>query len=94
MMRYVLNSIRQYHFLNKILFDKDCDEDDMPDLVEGCRYSYFEVHGNCYFLTRSILRDFKEGGLPPNYISSVFQISLESNFFLEEINADFIDHLL
>ncbi|WP_164974098.1 hypothetical protein [Filimonas effusa] len=93
-MKYVLSKNNQEIFLNSVLGQTLCDDKEISELVEGCKYFYHEVHGNSYFLSKSNETNIRKNGVSKQFITSVFSLANESNFAIEEMTVDFIEFLI
>jgi hypothetical protein len=63
-------------------------------LIEGCKYYEFQVYGNSYFLSRILQSKAAKGIILDTYVPSVYELTVNTNFFIEEITDGFIDFLL
>lgn len=92
-MRFLLTEEDQDFFLKNLIYDSECSPE-TKEMVEGCKYFYFKIIGNSYFLAKDIKRQTVRNKLASNYLSKVFSLTEETNFYLEEFDSRFVDFFL
>lgn len=93
-MHYILDEVSQEIFLDSMIEKTPCLNAHITTLISECPYYTYDVFGNCYSLSKSIIKKQKLGVNINNYIVSAFEITENTSFILDEFNDDFIEYLL
>ena len=92
-MRYILTQENQEIFLRKFFYEADCPIE-IIEMVEGCKYFYFKIFGNSYFLAKDLKRQTVRNKPSEDYLNAVFKLIEESDFHLQEFDSDFVNFFL
>lgn len=91
---YVLDRENLDKYIEYALTNKPSDNKELNLISENSGNYLCEAHSNSYFLAKNIHQKVNRGDNLSNYIPSVYNIMNEKNFFLEEIDSNFINFIL
>lgn len=91
---YVLERQNLDKFIEYSFTNQPSDNPELNLIVENSESYICEAHSNCYFLAKNIHQKVNKGMDLSSYISRVYNIMNEKNFFLEEIDSKFVNYIL
>jgi hypothetical protein len=93
-MTYTLNREMQALFFKKLIGKIEIDDNEVIELIEGCEYFVYKVHGSSYFLVKDIQMNLGKMVFPDNYLEDIYSFKDSTNFHMEELSHEFISFML